>query len=50
VIIEGAQEGLIDDPADEVVDGGIAGEHVGERIGLALDPEVVLTLHVLAIR
>ena len=42
VVVGGAQKGLIDGSSDEIVDGRIIGEHVLQRIRLALDPEAVV--------
>lgn len=46
VVGQGAQEGLVDGAARELVRKRIRGEHVDDRVGLALDPELVAELDV----
>ena len=41
VVAQGVQEGLVDGAADELVGGGIAAEHVGDRVRLLFHPELV---------
>src|SRR5579859_2803894 len=48
MVVGRAQEGLIDGPADELTDRIVIGQHVLERIRLALDPEAILALDVRA--
>src|SRR5947199_6691298 len=45
VVVERAEEGLVNGAADELPHRFVVREHVLERVGLALDPEPVIALN-----